>query len=141
MTGINMQNYNATVRLDGNILHEVPKQNITAPEIIILRYTHGDDAVVHIKKVSGKGKNNKLNQKQEIERLKMIYGDKKFTDVYGGGYINKLPETLDDYTEPEIDVNEVDDIDKKDLDKISNKSESEKNKDELKKMQDKLLAD
>ena len=46
-----MQLYDATVRLSGNPMQEVPKQNLTAPEVMLLQKIHGGvDAVVRIAK-------------------------------------------------------------------------------------------
>ncbi len=124
-----MQHYKALVRLAGNILHEVPKDNLTAPEIILLRFIHGDDAVVSIKKFSPSGKKNKVNQKQETERLKMKYGEQKFSQVFGGGYIDKLPMVLEGFT------SELDD------DKVDFSTSAKGGDAELKELQNKLLAD
>lgn len=43
-----MQTYNAIVRLGGELHNEVEKKNLTAPEILVLRKVHGQDAVVKI---------------------------------------------------------------------------------------------
>ncbi len=43
-----MQTYNAIVRLGGELHNEVSKNNLTAPEILVLRKVHGQDAVVKI---------------------------------------------------------------------------------------------
>lgn len=44
-----MHYYNCKLRLHGNVVNEVMKENISAPEIVIMRKLHGDDAVVEIK--------------------------------------------------------------------------------------------
>lgn len=40
--------YSCTVRLAGNLLNEVRKSNVTAPEIMVLAAIHGSDAVVNV---------------------------------------------------------------------------------------------
>lgn len=97
-----MQTYNAIVRLNAELTNEVPKQNLTAPEVLILRDIHGDDAVVNIvaaedwddvfvaiedangdtrivakKSVSAdyEGPEDEYSDEIERERLGRIYGD------------------------------------------------------------------
>lgn len=43
-----MHTYNAIVRLGGELHNEVQKNNLTAPELLVLRKIHGQDAVVKI---------------------------------------------------------------------------------------------
>lgn len=43
-----MQMYNCQVRLGGLTTSEVPKDGVTAAEIVVLRHIHGSDAVVRI---------------------------------------------------------------------------------------------
>lgn len=43
-----MHIYNATIRLNGKLDNEVLKSNLTAPEVLLLRKIHGDDAVVKV---------------------------------------------------------------------------------------------
>lgn len=43
-----MRLYNCKVRLNNDLLHEVYKKNLSAPEILILREVHGQTAVVDI---------------------------------------------------------------------------------------------
>lgn len=43
-----MHTYNAIVRNNGELHNEVYKPNLTAPEILVLRKIHGNDAVVKI---------------------------------------------------------------------------------------------
>lgn len=43
-----MHTYNAIIRLGGELHNEVEKKNLTAPELLVLRKIHGQDAVVKI---------------------------------------------------------------------------------------------
>jgi len=47
-----MKTYNVNVRLGGNILHSVPRNNITERELYLLSQIHGSDAIVDQKEVS-----------------------------------------------------------------------------------------
>lgn len=72
----------ALVRLAGDLGHVVPRDNfspVSWPEIDVLRFIHGDDAIVEIKVIA------RVNQtaKQEKERLRLIYGP-VVEDVYPG---------------------------------------------------------
>lgn len=69
-----MKTFDCKVRLSGSLYNEVPKFDVTAPEIYILRVMHGDDAVVEVVE-TGK---NKVSQSEERERL---------MDIYGGGLV------------------------------------------------------
>lgn len=91
-----MQLYDCTVRHAGNLLHEIPRYGVTAPEIMILRTIHGGDAVVKIQP----RKNDRRAHSVEIARLKAEYG-KHYSTTFGDGYIEKLPQKLDS-----IDVSE-----------------------------------
>ena len=64
-----MKYYDCKVRLAGTLNNEVLKNNISAPEIQILRHMHGEDAVVEIKEV----RSEKVNTKTLREHLKMTY--------------------------------------------------------------------
>lgn len=96
-----MQIYDCQVRHAGNMLHTIPKKDVTDPEIMILKHLHGGDAVVDIKP----RKNDRRAHREEIDRLKRIYGLKAFHAVFGEGYIEKLPQKLfikeSDTEEPE----------------------------------------
>lgn len=58
--------YSAKVRLGGSVLNEVPKSDLTAPEIEVLRMLHGDDAVVEIKEQAVKAKRSQAEERQRI---------------------------------------------------------------------------
>lgn len=63
-----MQYYNATVRLAGSPLNEVRKV-ISAPELLVLQYIHGVDAITKVEKQ----KTKKINMSEEKQRLKGLY--------------------------------------------------------------------
>jgi hypothetical protein len=70
------------VRLAGDLGYVVPRDNfnpVSWPEIDVIRFIHGEDAVVEIKPIA------RVNQtaKQEKERLRLIYGP-TVEDVYPG---------------------------------------------------------
>ncbi len=46
-----MQYYAGKVRLGGSPLNEVPKDALSAPEVIILQHIHGSDAIVDLRPV------------------------------------------------------------------------------------------
>lgn len=64
-----MRLYSCKVRLGASLYNEVPKSDVTAAEIHILRTLHGSDAVVSIFE-TGK---NKIGQSEERDRLEQIY--------------------------------------------------------------------
>lgn len=78
-----MKLYSCKVRLSGSLYNEVPKSDVTAPEIQILRVLHGDDAVAEIRETG----RNKVGQAEERARL---------IEAYGGGLVaqqlGKLPD-------------------------------------------------
>lgn len=65
-----MKLFSCQVRLGGSLYNIVPKPDVTAAEIHILRLLHGDDSVVDIFE-TGK---NKTTQAEERERLIEVYG-------------------------------------------------------------------
>jgi len=66
-----MKLYSCKVRLNGSLYNEVPKSDVTAAEIHILKMLHGDDAVIGVEE-TGK---NKATQAEERDRLEAIYGE------------------------------------------------------------------
>lgn len=86
-----MQLYDATVRLSGNPMQEVPKTGLTAPEVLLLQRIHGGaDAVVKIQK----RKMDKRSHLAERQRLGQKYGDHKVFDMFGPEH-TKLPTKLE----------------------------------------------
>lgn len=67
--GGEMQFYQAKVRLAGSLLNEVFKPDLSAPEIMLLRAFHGQDAVVDIKRT----RVSALPSESERERLMALY--------------------------------------------------------------------
>jgi len=70
-----MQLYECTVRLSGSMTNEVPKVDVTAAEIQVLRAIHqgvdaGVEAIIRIKPT----KHVDRDDMEERERLQMIYG-------------------------------------------------------------------
>lgn len=65
-----MQYCDCEVRLSGSLLNTVPKQNVSVPEILVLRAIHGPDSVVNIRKV----RVGKVSHPAEFDRLLHLYG-------------------------------------------------------------------
>lgn len=63
-----MQYYSAKVRLSGSPLNEVQKV-LSAPEILVLQYIHGVDALIHIEPC----KKETIDLREEKKRLKGLY--------------------------------------------------------------------
>ncbi len=75
-----MQFYDATVRLGGNVIHEVPRTNLTAPEVVVLQAIHGGvEAVVNIEPV----RSGKIDMNMERDRLIQKYSPKVVSEVFG----------------------------------------------------------
>src|SRR3954471_7472729 len=66
-----MKLYDCKLRLAGNVMHEVSKPGVTAAEIEIFRFVHGEDAAVDIKEVG----DAKRSSAEERARLKAIYAN------------------------------------------------------------------
>lgn len=97
-----MQLYDCKVRLNGNMLSESVKKDVTAPEIIILRALHGhDEGVIDIRPTVM----DKRPHADERERLEQVYGPKVVFETFGLPHL-KLPIKLDDvaaYVSPASD--------------------------------------
>lgn len=87
-----MQLYSANIRLGGLMLTDVPKINVTAGEVILLRSIHGADGVINIKHIGQAERSSNA----ERERLVALYGEEKFVGVFGGAYVVQLPDKLDE---------------------------------------------
>jgi hypothetical protein len=72
-----MQLYQCKVRLMGLLTNEVFKPEVSAPEIMLLRAFHGDDAVVDITETRVSG----IANDAERERLLRIYMNQKSNNV------------------------------------------------------------
>ena len=105
-----MQLYDAVVRLNGNPMQEVPKEALTASEIILLQKIHGGtDAVVKIQQ----RKMDKRSHGEERNRLGLIYGDNHVFSLFGPEH-TKLPVKLEN-----IDFVESDELTDDDLDLLT----------------------
>lgn len=80
--------YNAIVRPAGLLIHEVPKSDLSAAEVILLRSIHGDDGVIHLKHSKA---NSDASDTAERERLKAVYGEKAFARAFGSTFGSALP--------------------------------------------------
>ena len=87
-----MQMYKASVRPGGQITHEVPRDVLSAPEVVLLRAIHGDDAVVHLSRT----KKQQCNEQEERERLTGVYGAKAVTAAFGNTHGARLPTEVPD---------------------------------------------
>ncbi len=98
-----MDYYNIKLRLHGNVNHEVLKQNLSAPEVIVLRAIHGEDGVLDVKY----SKTKEVDASEERERLALRYNSAlskleprtNITHMFGGDYL-PLVETLKDVAKP-----------------------------------------
>lgn len=77
-----MRQFACKVRLSGSLYNEVPKSDVTVPEIILLRTIHGGEAVADIKEIEGV----KRTDAEERDRLANIYGGaiKNRQEIIGG---------------------------------------------------------
>ena len=88
-----MHYYKAKVRLNGSVNNEVWKV-ISAPELLILQFIHGNDAVSNVEEV----KNNKIDLFREKNRLKDFYNkalmkkEQTIDNIFGA--LGTLPERL-----------------------------------------------
>lgn len=65
-----MRQFSGKVRLGGSLHNEVPKDDLTVPQIIVLRAIHGSDGVADIKEVAPV----KRTDDEERNRLAGLYG-------------------------------------------------------------------
>ena len=92
-----MQYYSAKLRLSGSPMNEV-RDVFSAPEVLIMQYIHGVDAVVELKKV----KDEKVNMGEFKQTLKGKYDqaltkrDQSIDKIFGalGQLPTKLPDDL-----------------------------------------------
>lgn len=66
-----MKLYSIKVRLGGNVMNEIRKDEVTAAEIAILRILHGNDAVLEIAAIGDAARDDE----EELDRLRAIYDD------------------------------------------------------------------
>lgn len=75
-----MQFVNCAVRLGGNLNNVVPRQNVSVPEVVILRAIHGEDAVVNFTFA----KEENTSPRAEIDRLEALYKPATVRGVFPG---------------------------------------------------------
>lgn len=81
-----MEFANVQVSINENQLMNIYKTDVTPAEVVLLQMIHGQESVNNIQ-LSGNNKNPKFAKRtmaQEIERLKKVYGEKKFKLAYPG---------------------------------------------------------
>ena len=96
-----MQVFNAKVRLQGSVMHEVARRGLTVPEIYVLRRIHGNDGVVDVVHVG----DTEVDGADERERLDFEYAaglanlheDQKTSIEKMFGDYSDLPEVLRGY--------------------------------------------
>ena len=104
-----MQYYNATIRLAGSTMNEVQK-TLTAPEVLILQYVHGVDAVVKVSLC----KKELINLSAEKSRLKALYDqalvkrDQSVDTIFGP--LASLPTVLPDELTEQFNIIDTDDM-------------------------------
>lgn len=91
-----MRTFSAKVRLSGSLYNEVPKTELTVPEIIVLRALHGADSVVDIR---DNGAPISRTAEEERNRLELLYGKsiRRREEISGGmgaliGFAGPLPD-------------------------------------------------
>lgn len=92
-----MQYYNAKIRLSGSTMNEVQKI-LSAPEILVLQYIHGVDAITNVSYHETK----RVNLREEKDRLKGLYDqalikrDQSIDTIFGplGSVPEQLPSDL-----------------------------------------------
>jgi hypothetical protein len=99
--------YSAYIRHAGKRSFEIRKLNLTAPEIVVLRAIHGNDAVVNIEKTGKRdvknvnGQTELLTHTGELDRLRQAFKDfltedeRPLVDVLWPGYNPVLPVEID----------------------------------------------
>jgi hypothetical protein len=73
-----MKLFNCNVRLGGNILHSVPKLNITEKELYLLRSIHGDDSIENPKVVG----ETDIDEHTHLFDLARVYGRERVEKVF-----------------------------------------------------------
>lgn len=102
-----MELASAVVRHAGNLGMTIHKEKLTPADLMLLRFIHGNDAVLQITVTHT---NAKRDMAKEIERLREFYGVKAFETVFPG-VSPVLPTTLEqagikpptEEDEPEVD--------------------------------------
>lgn len=89
-----MQIYDVSVRPGGYMGTDVPKKNVSAAEILVLRHIHGEDSVINIKpRKMAKGHSHA----EFRAALAAKYGETLIATVFGPNKHNvQLPVRLED---------------------------------------------
>jgi hypothetical protein len=90
-----MQTANIEILLNGELTTTIVKP-VTPAEAVILRHLHGDDALINGKALA----DSSVSNEDEVERLKLVYGDKVFAVCFPGA-LPKLPAT---FAEAKVEV-------------------------------------
>lgn len=104
-----MQFYSAKVRLAGSPMNEV-RDVFSAPQILIMQYLHGVDAISDLKKV----REEKLNMGEYKSTLKAMYDpalvkrDQSIDKIFGA--LGQLPTKLPDDLLERHDIVDEDDV-------------------------------
>lgn len=83
-----MQSANILLALGGDSGNQVPKFDVTAAEIAVLRAIHGDDAVSEITPTDAVPGTRDRTNRGELARLKAIYGNAR--DLEGNLVVDQL---------------------------------------------------
>ncbi len=104
-----MQYYSAKLRLSGSPMNEV-RDVWSAPEVLILQYVHGVDALTEIKKV----KEERMNMREFKDVLKAKYDqalvkrEQSIDKIFGA--LGQLPTVLPDHILEANDIVDEDDV-------------------------------
>ena len=104
-----MQYYKVKIRLAGSTMNEVRKV-VSAPELLVLQYVHGVDAVTDVEK----SKREDMSPRVEKERLKGLYDqslvkrDQSIDKIFGA--LGVIPTELPDDLLNQYDIIDEDDI-------------------------------
>lgn len=109
-----MYYYKTTIRLNGNTMNEVVKI-VSAPELLVLQFVHGGDAVVNAKEI----KQVRVSPMEEKDRLKALYDNalikrkQSIDNIFGA--LGVLPDRLPDHLLERFDIYDDSEIDESDI--------------------------
>ena len=109
-----MYYYKTTIRLNGNTMNEVVKI-VSAPELLVLQFVHGGDAVVNAKEI----KQVRVSPMKEKDRLKALYDNalikrkQSIDSIFGA--LGVLPDRLPDHLLERFDIYDDSEIDESDI--------------------------
>lgn len=112
-----MDAYKCVVRLSGELGQEVPKNNICAAHVILMKLEHGPDAVHSVEKINSKmmveipgpaAANGRpaptllkqMTQEMARDFLNNEFGEEKVGKAFGVTYGSMLPESLKGFEKP-----------------------------------------